>query len=300
MDYKLTAASAAKWALSKVGCAYSQVKRTSESVFDCSSLVARAYSAQGKRWKHGGEVPISMYEVYDDDFELLWPETYAEIGKRFGGSSVIKLARQAGDLQFACTDSDTTRSNKITHVTMVSDEDTIVHARSTKYGVCTNFISHYSGKICAVTRYNPSCALRSGMCGWRTLALQKALNAAGADLKEDGEFGSLTCSAVKDYQRENGLEMTGVADKQLLEMLHGARPENTVPEDNYLTVTGKLVNVRKGPGTEFESIVQVCKGQRLKEVTCEGWKPVEMEGDVCWIRETYVESQKGEAGESGV
>jgi len=185
--------------LSKVGCGYSQAKRTNESIFDCSSLVARAYSAQGKRWKHGGDVPISMYEVYDDDFELLWPETYTDIGKRFGGSSVIKLARQAGDLQFVCTDSDTDRSNKITHVAMVSDEDTIVHARSTKYGVCTNSISHYSGKICAVTRYNPVCALRTGMCGWRTLALQKALNAAGADLNEDGEFGGKTQSAVRDY-----------------------------------------------------------------------------------------------------
>lgn len=72
---------AAAWALGKVGCAYSQAKRIQEKVFDCSSLVARAYSAQGKKWKHSGSVPISMYEVYDDEFELLWPETYADIGK---------------------------------------------------------------------------------------------------------------------------------------------------------------------------------------------------------------------------
>ena len=72
---------AAEWALSKVGCAYSQARRIQEGVFDCSSLVARAYSAQGKKWKYGGSVPISMYEVYDDEFELLWPESYAVIGK---------------------------------------------------------------------------------------------------------------------------------------------------------------------------------------------------------------------------
>ena len=88
--------SAAAWALEQLGCPYSQARRTQEGVFDCSSLVARAYSAQGKRWRHGGSVPVSMYEVYDDEFELLWPEDYADIGMCFGGNSVINLARQSG------------------------------------------------------------------------------------------------------------------------------------------------------------------------------------------------------------
>lgn len=150
---------AAEWALSKVGCAYSQARRTQEGVFDCSSLVARAYSAQGKKWKYGGSVPISMYEVYDDEFELLWPESYAEIGKSFGGKNAVNLANQEGDLQYICTDSDTERSNRITHVAMVASSSRIVHARSTRYGVRTDSISLYSGKICAIVRYNPSCNL---------------------------------------------------------------------------------------------------------------------------------------------
>ena len=41
--------SAAAWALEQLGCPYSQARRTQEGVFDCSSLVARAYSTQGKR-----------------------------------------------------------------------------------------------------------------------------------------------------------------------------------------------------------------------------------------------------------
>lgn len=210
----------AEWALSKVGCAYSQARRTQECVFDCSSLVARAYSAQGKKWKYGGSVPISMYEVYDDEFELLWPDSYSEIGKCFGGKSVINLASQEGDLQFACTDLDTERNNKITHVTMVTSSSRIVHARSTKYGVRTDSIYLYSGKICAVTRYNPSCDLRTGMCGWRTLALQKALNQNGADIAEDAEFGSRTRNAVLDYQKAHGLMETGIADATVLSRLN--------------------------------------------------------------------------------
>ena len=46
MSYTTLAQSTADWALSKVGCAYSQARRTQEDIFDCSSLVARAYSAQ--------------------------------------------------------------------------------------------------------------------------------------------------------------------------------------------------------------------------------------------------------------
>ena len=34
-------------AFSKVGCAYSQARRTEENIFDGSSRVARTYSAQG-------------------------------------------------------------------------------------------------------------------------------------------------------------------------------------------------------------------------------------------------------------
>ena len=139
------AADAAAWALSKVGCPYSQEKRNQDGVFDCSSLAARAYAAQGKRWRYGGSVPRSNQEVYDDDFELIWPERYSEIGKRLGGADVLGRANQPGDLQFLCTDSGTSRSNRITHVAMVADAKRIVHARGKAYGVCVNRISHYAG-----------------------------------------------------------------------------------------------------------------------------------------------------------
>ena len=46
MSYTSLAQSVVDWALSKVGCEYSQAKRTQENIFDGSSLSARAYSAQ--------------------------------------------------------------------------------------------------------------------------------------------------------------------------------------------------------------------------------------------------------------
>ena len=160
MSYTSLAQSTADWALSKVGCAYSQARRTQENIFDCSSLVARAYSAQGKRWKYGGSVPTSNKEIYDDDFELLWPATYVQIGKNFGGASVINMAKQPGDLQFLSTDSGTSRLSKITHVTMVASPTQIVHARGTKYGVCTNSISLYAGKVFVLALFHAQRRLR--------------------------------------------------------------------------------------------------------------------------------------------
>lgn len=200
LDAEKTAKAAAKWALSKVGCRYSQAERTKKDVFDCSSLVARAYSAQGVSWDLvGSEVPNSTQEVYSDQFLLLWPEDYDDIGKTLGGKDVLKRATQPGDLQFLCTDSDTTRSNRITHVAMVAGKDEIVHARSTKYGVRTDPLTLYAGKVCAVARFDPSAPLRRGMRGLRVKALQEELIAQGADLSADGIFGPATEKAADKY-----------------------------------------------------------------------------------------------------
>ena len=202
-DRPSLAAQAVNWALDKVGMPYSQAKRAAASHFDCSSLIARAYAAQGFLWdKVGNEIPTSTQEVYSDQFELLWPADYSKIGKTFGGTAVIHKGKQPGDLQFVCTDSKTSRANKITHVTMVVNAQQIVHARGTAYGVRKDDIELYKGKICAILRYNPDCALRRGMRGIRVEALQKALNQQGARLAIDGIYGKETEKAVKKYGRE--------------------------------------------------------------------------------------------------
>ena len=197
------AAKAASWAKSKVGSKYSQAQRDKEGIFDCSSLVARAYAAQGVDWACvGREIPLSCEEVYSDQFELLWPADYNRIGKALGGADVITKAKQPGDLQFLCTNRKTVRANKITHVTMVAGATTIVHARGTAYGVRLDDVALYNGAVCAVCRYNPSAPLRQGMRGLRVKALQERLNAKGAQLEIDGIYGAKTAAAVKKYREE--------------------------------------------------------------------------------------------------
>ena len=240
MHYTDVANSARDWAVSKIGCKYSQAKRTQEGIFDCSSLIARAYSAQGKAWKYGGRVPVSCNEVYDDDFELIWPASYDLIGKEFGGSSVIAKAKQPGDIQFLNTIS-TSRANKITHVTMVASESKIVHARGTAYGVRKDSITLYAGKVCALVRYNPGCNLVLGHKGYRTVSLQKTLNSNGADLTVDGEFGEETLAALKEFQRKMGLPVTGRGDaatRAALGLVSASdEPDAVAPADPMRPVT---------------------------------------------------------------
>lgn len=302
MNYESIAQSAAKWALSKLGCNYSQAKRTQENIFDCSSLVARAYTVQDKQWRYGGSVPRSNQEVYDDDFELLWPAAYADIGKTYGDLSAINLAKKPGDLQYLCTDSGTSRSNRITHIAMVADSSKIVHARGKAYGVCTNAINHYSGKICAVSRYNPSCTLRSGMKGFRTLRLQQALNAQGASLTEDSEYGGDTANAIKAYQEVNGLPVTGQADATTLKML-GLLPSTSTSDEktntgttlrNTVAITGRTVNIRSGPGTDFGTVKIAHKGDTFEAIDSDGWQPIWLNGTIRWVSNKYTEFHAGQ------
>ena len=299
MNYTKVAKAARDWAVSKVGCMYSQAKRTQESIFDCSSLVARAYSAQGKAWKYGGKVPRSCDEVYDDDFELLWPDTYAAIGKKFGGSSVIAKAKQPGDLQFLCTEKNSGRANKITHVTMVASESKIVHARGTAYGVRMDSLTQYAGRVCAVVRYHPACDLVLGHRGYRTAAMQKVLNANGADLNGDGEFGPKTLAALKEFQKAKGLPVTGKGDAATLAALGiaptvGTPAESELPTQptNGVRVTGGSVNLRTGPGTTYDTVRSVSKGTVLTPVETDGWQPVLLGNEICWISARYIEEVK--------
>lgn len=292
------AAGAAAWALSKVGCPYSQEKRNQDGVFDCSSLAARAYAAQGKRWRYGGSVPRSNQEVYDDDFELIWPERYSEIGKRLGGADVLGRANQPGDLQFLCTDSGTSRSNRITHVAMVADAKRIVHARGKAYGVCTNRLTQYAGKVCAVTRFNPEGTLRAGMRGWRTLALQRKLNALGAGLETDGEYGDATAGAVQAVQRARNLPATGEADQATLKALGLPVADSGGKEENVVRITGDRVNVRRGPGTEYGSVALAQKGDTFPAVDAADWLPVLLGGEIRWVSKKYASTEPAKQKEA--
>lgn len=263
------AAQAAAWALDKLGCRYSQADRLEEDAFDCSSLVARAYAAQGVVWGcQGAPVPTSNREVYDDHFRLLWPESYDQIGQTFGGKDVLALADRPGDLQFLCTDRSTSRANRITHVALVAGDGRIVHARGKAYGVRQDERGLYAGKVCALTRYDPEAPLRQGMQGGRVKALQHALNARGAALEEDGIYGEKTAQAYAKHLGTAGPET----------------PETPVAQ---VEITGERVNLRAGPGTDYPVLDTLRAGELLALVDTEGWRTVLRDGVLAYVSKAY-------------
>ena len=208
---------------------------------------------------------------------------------------MIAKANRPGDLQFLNTMS-TSRGNKITHVTMVASASKIVHARGTAYGVRIDSLTHYAGKVCALVRYNPNCDLVLGHKGYGTAALQKALNKHGANLNGDGEFGSKTLAALKAFQKAKGLPITGKGDAATLAALGLVEKAVDAPEVESsptsakgIRVTGDSVNIRTGPGTNFEIVKEVNKCVLLTPANTLGWIPILLGGEVLWISEKYTE-----------
>ena len=211
---------------------------------------------------------------------------------------MLERANRPGDLQFLCTDSGTSRGNRITHVAMVANAEHIVHARGRAYGVCTNRLTHYAGKVCAAVRFNPEGTLRTGMKGWRTLALQQKLNALGASLEADGEYGSTTANAVKAFQHARNLPTTGEAGRGTLEALGLVADDSDKEAQNVVRITGDTVHVRCGPGTDYASIAIARKGDTFPGVAAEGWQPVLLGGEIRWVSRQYASCELAKGREN--
>lgn len=143
------------YAESKVGCKYSQTYRwnTNPDIFDCSSLVWRAFQFAGYTFKAGS---TSTTEVNDAAFDLIWPSKSAKLGAKLSSVKAIRslgYEPQPGDVIYLRTSSKRDSTNKITHVIMVKDGATIVHARGVDFGVRLDPIDLYGEKVVAITRY---------------------------------------------------------------------------------------------------------------------------------------------------
>ena len=62
-------------------------------------------------------------------------------------------------------------------------------------------------------------AIKMGAKGKVVSDIQKLLQKAGSTIKVTGEFGIGMLSAVKAFQKKNGLKVTGIVDKKTYEKL---------------------------------------------------------------------------------
>ena len=63
-------------------------------------------------------------------------------------------------------------------------------------------------------------------------------------------------------------------------------------DGDKVVVTGSSVNVRKGPGTKFDSVGTFSKGKEFDAVKYDGWTPILWNDEVYWISEKYSKKQK--------
>ena len=60
--------------------------------------------------------------------------------------------------------------------------------------------------------------------GKEVLEISKLLGKAGSSLKPTKKFNIGMLSAVKSFQKKNGLPVTGIVDKKTWEKLHAIKP----------------------------------------------------------------------------
>ena len=84
--------------------------------------------------------------------------------------------------------------------------------------------------------------LKYGSRGSEVRRLQEALNKAGYQLDTDGIYGEKTRSAVRKYQRANGLGVDGIVGDQTWGALNKASAPRSVPvktdSESYANSTG--------------------------------------------------------------
>jgi len=138
--------------------------------------------------------------------------------------------------------------------------------------------------------------LARGDSGADVAELQDALARLGFDPQGiDGEFGPNTQKAVKAAQQALGLPVTGEADLATIQAIQAALDQVVDPDEPGsepepgIHVTGDSVNIRTGPGTDYDVVAQAKKGDVLATVKTDGWYPVLVGGDVRWISAQYTQ-----------
>lgn len=136
------------------------------------------------------------------------------------------------------------------------------------------------------SNFTTTTVLSGGMTGSKVKELQEKLIKLGfscGDAGADGDYGSVTADAVRNFQRKNGLDEDGIAGPLTLAAIDKA----ISAKSNKVKVTANVLNVRAGAGTNYAIKAQVRKGSvhvLLDEK--DGWGKISNG----WISLDYVEN----------
>lgn len=145
--------------------------------------------------------------------------------------------------------------------------------------------------------------LKRGCTGDDVRTLQQLLMQIGYKLPkygDDGDFGTETETAVKEFQRANGLQVDGKYGSLSHAELMGIMAEQAAQEDpdddvendvnGYVVITGNDVYVREGNNKQTTIITIVHKGDHLMHVAtaANGWHAVKLnDGRSGWVGPLY-------------
>lgn len=193
-----------------------------------------------------------------------------------------------------------------------------------RWGLMTKYFEYGDSDTVPSSTVNDSPrTLKKGMSGSDVKIMQEALIGAGYDLGKwgaDGDFGSDTEKAVKQFQKDKGLAVSGQCDAATwaaIDKLTVDDPEAMADEDEdtdtsmdgdaldpaedgepekdtnyYVRVTGGAVNVRSQPNTNGKIVCVAQKGDLLAyagNTSTDGWHNVVCEGQSAWISGKYAE-----------
>lgn len=154
------------------------------------------------------------------------------------------------------------------------------------YGQAQTYRDTFGGNSTTTQPSSNNSYMKLNDQGDNVKALQKMLISLGYDLgagKDDGIYGPATVSAVKQFQKDKGLVVDGLAGQATLDALYEATNSNQAKQK--ITVTANLLNVRIGPGINYAIVDRISKGAtfELLEIN-NGWGRI----NKGWVSMQYV------------
>ena len=162
-----------------------------------------------------------------------------------------------------------------------------------------SMLNYVEGAVEIVTYKLGDRELTKGDKGEDVTELQKLLLEKGYDLGKygaDGDFGSKTLAAVKAFQTDKGLTVTGTVNADTLKALTGADEAPIEDEPAFpsgtkvVTITGDSVNARIGDAQQYDTTGHVHKGDTFEWVATSpatGWHAIRMEKRIAWVSPNY-------------
>lgn len=196
-----------------------------KTVYDCSGLIKAICEKYGLKLPHGSN---SQYNQYMARKGLL-KKGFKENGEELRPGTLVFMY-------------DAKKNNR-DHVGVYVGNKEVVEAKGGQWGVVKSLVSRWDewGEIkgVAYTEEEEKVAnyptLRKGDKGDYVTMAQQMLAKHGSELTVDGVFGSGTQTAVRAFQKRNGLDSDGVIGPKTWAVLQGSTLEITVDKNTDMT-----------------------------------------------------------------